>query len=224
MKDENKIKAIAQAAICCNLDDEEIAEFAGLAAGRSLAAGEFAYYDGDTADCLYIISQGRVKLTKNSSEGNEFIISFMGAGETFGAAATLIGRPYPCSVRAEEATEVLEVKSKDMLAFLDSHPKMALGIIKVLGERLIDAQNRLRDLAGEKVEQRLLNTLLRLFATCGADLPFTRHEIAEMTGTTTETVIRIFSNLKEENIICSERGKITIIDEDRLKQLCHELP
>jgi len=220
MKNEKEKGSIAQAEIFCNLEEDGIAELAEMAVKRRLAVGEFAFYDGDTADRLYIIKQGKVKLAKNSSEGNEFIISFMGPGGTFGIVAVLAGKPYPCSARAEMETDAFEIKSKDLLPFLDRHPKMALGIIKVLGERLIDAQNRLQDLAGERVEQRLLNALLRLSLTYGTELPFTRHEIAEMTGTTTETVIRIFGSLKERGIISSKRGKITIVDDARLRQLC----
>ncbi|MCJ7764122.1 MAG: helix-turn-helix domain-containing protein, partial [Dehalococcoidales bacterium] len=91
------------------------------------------------------------------------------------------------------------------------------------GMRNIEAQERLRELAGEKVEQRLLKTLLRLFLAHGAELPFTRHELADMTGTTAETVIRICCHLKEKNIIRSVRGKIIIADPVQLQQLGEEL-
>jgi len=99
-----------------------------------------------------------------------------------------------------------------------------LRIINVLGERLRDAQNRLRDLAGERVEQRLASVLLMLSAKLGPILPFTRQELADMVGTTTETVIRIMSSLKDRRIIRTVRGKVTIIDEVKLRLLSEGPP
>jgi len=97
-------------------------------------------------------------------------------------------------------------------------------IISVLGGRLRDAQGRLRDLAGERVEQRLARTLLMLSVKLGSTLPFTRQEIADMAGTTTETAIRLMSNLKDRGIIRSTRGKVVILDETKLKLLSEGPP
>jgi len=88
-----------------------------------------------------------------------------------------------------------------------------------LGGRLRDAQGRLRDLAGERVEQRLASVLLMLSTKLGLTLPFTRQEIANMVGTTTETAIRVMSYLKDRGIISSVRGKVIILDEEKLRLL-----
>jgi CRP-like cAMP-binding protein len=93
-----------------------------------------------------------------------------------------------------------------------------------LGGRLRDAQTRLLDLAGEKVEQRLASALLRLSSKLGPTLPFTRQEIADMTGTTTETTIRVMSRLKERGIIRSTRGKVIILDKEKLRLLSEGPP
>ena len=88
----------------------------------------------------------------------------------------------------------------------------------------MESQDRLRDLAGERVEQRIAGTLIRLSSNLGPNLPFTRHEIGETIGTTTETVIRILSQLKEDNIISSVRGDVSILDDKKLRTLCQESP
>ncbi|MFC2043689.1 Crp/Fnr family transcriptional regulator [Chloroflexota bacterium] len=74
-------------------------------------------------------------------------------------------------------------------------------------------------MAGERVEQRLANVLLMVSSKLGLTLPFTRQEIADMTGTTTETVIRVLSCLKDRGIIRSDRGKVIIIDKEKLRLL-----
>jgi CRP/FNR family transcriptional regulator len=108
--------------------------------------------------------------------------------------------------------------------FLLRHPDVALKIIGILSGRLREAQSRLRDLAGERVEQRLARMLLMLSAKLGSILPFTRQELSDMAGTTTETTIRVLSQWKDHGIIRSDRGKIIIADEPRLKSLAEGQP
>ena len=116
-------------------------------------------------------------------------------------------------------TRVFGIKREDFLRFLAGRPQVALRIISILSGRLRDAQGRLRDLAGERVEQRLARTLLMLSSKLGTTLPFTRQEIADMAGMTTETAIRVMSHLRGREIIRSARGKIIILDETKLRLL-----
>jgi len=118
----------------------------------------------------------------------------------------------------------LGINRENFLAFLSNRPEVALRIVSILGGRLRDAQGRLRDLAGERVEQRLARTLLMLSGKLGPALPFTRQEIADMAGTTTETAIRVMSRLKDGGIIRSVRGRTLVIDEDKLRLLSEGPP
>ncbi|MCK4698366.1 MAG: Crp/Fnr family transcriptional regulator, partial [Dehalococcoidia bacterium] len=202
----------------------ELAELAGLAARRSFVQGEFVFWEGDAPDSFYIVIEGRVKVLKHSSLGKEFIIAFFGPGEIFGEVAVFQDKPYPASAQAAADTKVLRIRREDFLSFVAQRPQVVLRIISVLGERLRDAQGRLKDLAGERVEQRLARTLLMLSAKLGATLPFTRQEIADMAGTTTETAIRFISRLKDGGIIRSARGSITILDKTKLRLLSEGPP
>jgi CRP-like cAMP-binding protein len=116
------------------------------------------------------------------------------------------------------------IKRDEFLSFLANRPQVALRIINVLGGRLRDAQSRLRDLAGERVEQRLSSVLLMLTAKLGPTLPFTRQELADMAGTTIETAIRVMSQLKDRGIIRTVRGKVIILDKEKLKLLSEGPP
>ena len=163
-------------------------------------------------------------MTKLASTGKEIILSFFGPGEMFGEVAVFENKPYPASAQAISETRLLGIKKADLIAFLIKYPQVALRIIGILSGRLRDSQNRLRDLAGERVEQRLARMLLMLSAKLGTDLPFTRQELSDMSGTTTETTIRILSQWKDRGIISSVRGKITIADESKLKLLAEGPP
>ena len=224
MSVRSRAQVLGQSSIFSSLNDDELAELAGLAMERSFVPDEFIFWDGDAPGWFYIVAEGKVKVVKHSSLGKEFIIAFFSPGEMFGEVAVFENKPYPASAQAVAETKVLGIKREDFLSFLGSHPQVALRIISVLGERLRDAQGRLRDLAGERVEQRLASTLVMLSSKLGPTLPFTRQEIADMAGTTTETVIRIMSHLKDREIIQSLRGKVIILDETKLRLLSEGPP
>ncbi len=224
MSGSGKAQILRQSLIFSSLNEDELAELAGLAIEHSFKSGEFVFWGGDTPDWFYMVAEGRVKVLKHSSLGKDFIIAFFGPGEMFGEVAVFEKKPYPASAQAVAATKVLGIKREDFLSFIVHRPEVALRIINVLGGRLRDAQGRLSDIAGERVEQRLAKTLLMLSSKLGPTLPFTKQEIADMAGTTTETAIRIMSRLKDEGIIRSVRGKTVILDEAKLRLLSEGSP
>jgi len=219
-----KAEILRRSFIFSNLNDDELGELANLAIERSFVPNEFIFWDGDTPEWFYIVAEGKVKVLKYSSSGREFIIAFFSPGEMFGEVAVFENKPYPASAQAIAETKVVGVKREDLLSFLTNRPQVALRIINILGGRLRDAQGRLRDLAGERVEQRLASVLLMLSAKLGLTLPFTRQEIADMAGTTTETAIRVMSHLKDRGIIRSVRGKVIILNEEKLRLLSEGPP
>ncbi len=224
MQPSSKAQILKRSPIFASLNDDELSELANLATERNFMSKEFIFWDGDTADWFYVVAEGKVKVLKHSSSGREFIIAFLDPGEMFGEVAVFENKPYPASAQAVAETKVIGIKREEFLSFLTNRPQVALRIINVLGERLRDAQNRLRDFAGERVEQRLASVLLMLSAKLGLTLPFTRQEIADMVGTTTETAIRVMSHLKDRGIIRSVRGKVIILDEKKLRLLSEGPP
>lgn len=206
------------------LNDNEIRELADMVVERSFVAEETVFWEGDDSDWFYIVAAGQIKVTKLSSLGKETIIAFFSPGEMFGEVAVFENKPYPASSQAISDTLLFGIRKEAFLKFLAGHPPVALRIISILSGRLREAQNRLRDLAGERVEQRLARMLLMLADKIGETLPFTRQDISDLSGTTTETTIRILSQWKERKIISSVRGKITILDEAKLKLLAEGPP
>jgi len=220
----DRARILRHSSIFSRLNDDELGELANLTIERTFMPNEFIFWDGDTPDWFYMVTEGKVKVLKHSSSGKEFIIAFFGPGEMFGEVAVFENKPYPASAQAVIETKVVGIKREDFLSFLANRPQVSLRTINVLGERLRDAQSRLRDLAGERVEQRLASVLLMLSTKLGSTLPFTRQEIADMAGTTTETAIRIMSSLKDRRIIRTVRGKVIILDEVKLRLLSEGPP
>jgi len=219
-----KSQILRRSFIFSSLNDDELDELDNLARERSYVSDEVIFWDGDTPEWFYVVAEGQVKVLKHSSSGKEFIIAFFGPGEMFGEVAVFENKPYPASAQAVTKTRVVGIRRQDFLAFLTNRPQVALRIISVLGGRLRDAQNRLRDIAGERVEQRIASVLLMLSAKVGLTLPFTRQELADMVGITTETAIRVMSQLKDRGIIGSSRGKVIILDKEKLRLLSEGPP
>jgi CRP-like cAMP-binding protein len=183
MNDTDKIKIILNSPIFSSLAEDELAGLAKITSERRFNAGATIFFEGDTPEWFYIVAAGRVKAFKQSSSGKEFTIAFFNPGEIFGEVAVFENKPYPASAAARSVGEtvVLGIRRTELLAFLASHPGVALRIISVLGERLRNAQSRLGDMAGEKALARLAGILLMLSSKMGNELPFTRQEIADMT-------------------------------------------
>ncbi len=224
MPGAGKVEVLQRSLIFSGLSEGQLAELASIAVERSFVPGGFIFQDGDAPEWFYIVEEGKVKVLKYSSLGKEFIIAYFSTGEMFGEVAVFENKPYPASAQAVVKTRVLGINSRDFLSFVAAHPAVALRIISILGGRLRDAQSRLRDLAGERVEQRLSTILLMLASKFGSSLPFTRQEIADMSGTTTETAIRVLGRLKAGGIISSTRGNVVILDETKLRLLSEGPP
>ncbi len=224
MPETNRVEILRKSLIFSGLNENELAQLAGIASEYRYKAGEFVFWEGDEPNRFYIVLEGQIKVVKHSTLGKEFIIAFFYPGEMFGEVAVFENKPYPASAQAAVGTKVLGIKSRDFLSFLAAHPAIVLRIISVLSGRLREAQSRLRDLAGERVERRLYTVLLMLSSKFGATLPLTRKDIADMAGTTTETTIRVLSRLKKGNIIRSSRGKIVILDNTKLRLLSEGPP
>ncbi len=221
---EQTVDILRRSPIFTALDPAELDELAALAREKRLPGGQTVFWEGDDSTSFYIVAEGKIRVSKLTSGGKEIILAFFGPGEMFGEVAVFENKPYPASAQSVEATRLLGIEKAAFLGFLLSHPAVTLKIIAILSGRLRDAQERLRDLAGERVEQRLARLLLRLVLRLGPTLPFTRQELSDMAGTTTETTIRVLSGWNKRGITRSVRGKVTLIDETKLKLLAQGPP
>ncbi|MFC1998353.1 Crp/Fnr family transcriptional regulator [Chloroflexota bacterium] len=210
--------------IFSGLDEVELASLSHIALERSFDVDEFVFWEDGAPEWFYVIVDGRIKVIKHSTSGKDLIVAFFNPGEVFGEVAVFENKPYPASAQVVEKVSLLGFRRDNFLRFLMEHPQVALKIINMLSGRLREAQGRIRDLAGERVQQRLARILLMLSAKLGNTLPFTREEVADMSGMTTETVIRQMANFKDRVIVSSTRGEIIIVDEVKLKLLAEGPP
>ncbi len=223
---DGKINVLRESPIFSDLDKEQLVELSRLAAVHHAVLGQFVYFEGDSVEYLYIVARGRIKILKHSLSGKDFIMTFIRPGEMFGNIALLSGQPHHASSQAMVDTTVLAIRNDDFVAWLSEHPesgvKLLTRILRTVGTRDVLAATRLVELAGETVERRLLHTLLTLSLDFGLVLPFTRHEIAQMSGTTTETAIRLVNRLRKSGIISPGGRKLVIRNQTKLEALSED--
>jgi CRP-like cAMP-binding protein len=155
------------------------------------------------------------------------VLDLLGPGEIFGGVAVIERRPYPASAQATEPTVVLKIPADPMIALAERHPAFIKEMALMIGRRLRAAHDSVASLAVDPVEARLAATLLRLAKREGARsdrgvmLPFhlTRQSLADMTGTTVETAIRILSRGLRDGVLEDERGRLVLTDWEGLSAM-----
>jgi CRP-like cAMP-binding protein len=209
------------------IPSEALDEILARAQPRRIAKGSVVFHQGQTADEFYVLVNGKLRVTQISPAGEQLVVRFVTPGEIFGVAMALDRLDYPGSAEAVVECLVLAWPSSYWPDLVAKVPQFALNTLQTVGRRLQEAHTRLREMATQEVERRVAHTLLRLMSQAGRpagdkvviDLPVTRQDIAQMTGTTLHSVSRILSSWEKLGLVESGRRKITVIDESGLSRL-----
>lgn len=176
------------------------------------AKGETIYNEGDSADSVWVLFDGRVQIMKYTSQAKPFALETVGPGELFGTLCRLGrgGRKYPCTAVAAGPVTALNILDRTFLGYCEKNPGMVRSVCSLCSERLRDVQD-LRCVGQESAGVRIANILARLYQTHGETIPYTKKELAELSGTTTETAFRTLHQFEKKGSLKSLRGKIKIL-------------
>ena len=218
---------LAKLALFQRVRPDDRARVAAASQVRTFTRGDDVFQEGDEADSFVTILQGRVKVYKRLASGKDIILHIFGAGDPLGAVAVYEGRPYPASAQAMEPTECLFVPRQPFFALLEQSPALVRGVLSRLTLRLIELTDRLTELTGSQVESRFARLFLKLgdrFGKTTADglfvsMPLSRQELADLTGTTVETSIRIMSRWGKERVLVTERDGFLLVNRPALEDL-----
>jgi CRP-like cAMP-binding protein len=199
---------------------------------RQIPAGDRFFLQGDPASALYVLVQGQVRLTQVTPDGQQVILRLAGPNQMFGGIAAMGPAEYPASAEALVLSEALTWEGERLEPLFDHFPRLARNMMALMAEQIQDLQNRLREMATERVERRIARTLLRLIRHAGRkveggvliDLPFTRQDLAEMTGTTLYTVSRTLSRWETEGITKNDRQEVLVRIPHKLVVIAEDLP
>ena len=220
-------EALRAVATFRGLGAEDRARLAEIATVREYDRGEALFGEGDASDFLYTIVSGRVKVVKSVASGKEVILEIFGGGDPVGAVVAYEGRPYPATAIALETTSALLLRRAPFLTLLERYPGLARGFILGLTHRIVELTRRIPEVAGGRVETRFAHLFLKLAEKTGrpdADgtvipLSLSRQDLADLTGTTVETCIRIMSRWGKEGLVRTERDGFVVLDRPALEKL-----
>ena len=188
---------------------------------RSYAAGEMIFLEGEPAEGLWIVEQGRVKIYNLNPYGNEHILHLRGPGQTFNDIGALDGGNNPGNAAALSAEVLLWLVPSEVITIvLSQNPRVARNIIRLLARRVRSLVDQIEDLALYSVIVRLARFLLRQIDDASLSGPgVTRTAIAAHLNTTPQTISVALRELESAGAIAFDRHRITIVDEAKLRNI-----
>ena len=201
------------------LSASERQRLTAVAREKRYAKGETVFRAGDPAESVCIVKEGRVHLMKFLEGGQVSTTCVMAQGETFCCLPALDRQPYPVDAVAAVDSVVVRVPTSAFHQLLERNPTFLQQSLCLFCDRLRQVEHKSCMMSYDSVERRLAQALLTLEKKFGPTIPLTKHELAELAGTTVETAIRVLSQLKKQGVVTSSRGSTTIAKPDQLRRL-----
>ena len=212
----------------CNMSDSTVealdtVKFTGL-----YPKGSLLFVEGEDPRGIFILCSGKAKLTTSSTEGKTLIVKIAEPGEVLGASATILGKPYEVSAETIEPSQLNFIKRDDFLKFLGGHADACMHTAQQLSEKYHSAQREIRSLGlSQTTAEKLARLLLDWCAKSGEvttkgirlKVLLTHEEIAQMIGTTRETVTRLLSDLKRKKIIDVKGSSLFVMSKPQLENM-----
>jgi len=211
----------------CNLSPAAVQRLSTITHASSYPKGAILFLEGQTGRGVFILCSGRVKLSTSSIDGRTLIVRLSEPGEVLGLPATVTGTSYELMAEVVEPTQANFVSSEDFLNFLREYGDVALRVAQQLGQTYHAAVAEMRAIglshsAGEKLARFILDLTTDHNSgkkTLTAKLTLTHEEIAQIIGTSRETVTRAFTDFKKKNLLIVKGSTLTIKDRSGLERL-----
>jgi len=209
--------------------DEDLLLFAQKGILRSLEEGEFFFFQGDPAKYFYILVSGRAKLIQTNQTGQQVNLRTLTEWDMFGAlGAVRENAIYPATAQALEPSTALAIESDFLKEMMKTRPHLNLDLMQLMTGYIMEMQERYRELATERVERRIALTILRLAGQIGkrlegkemvVELPLSRQDVAEASGTTIFTVSRVLADWERRGLVEAGRERVLIRNPHGLVQI-----
>lgn len=210
MRKEQIKRVLSQFSLFRDLDDEELSKIGDITISREYKKNSHAFLQGDPLINVYFIYEGKVKIYKSDSSGREQIVTIAKSGEMFPHVGFFRKGEYPAFAEIVEKSKLVVVPIDQFEKVLIENPLLCIKVFKVLGEKIIDLQNRLEEQILNNTYEQIVKLLIRLAKKHGNGLEdgtillkseFTNKDLANMIGTTRETVSRTLTKMKKDNLI-----------------------
>lgn len=216
----NKIELLQSVPLFTDLSDSSLEKISEQMVQRSYSKGQMILMEESSGETFFILSSGAVKVTRMSDDGREVILAMLGEGDFFGEMSLLDGEGRSANIIAIEDTTTLTIKRAEFLSLMETYPKIAIHLLEELTCRLRRSDQQIESLSLSDAEQRISITLIRLAEELGTiksgavtirNVPY-QQDIANMAGTSRETVSRTLKLLENKGYLKREGKKLIIND------------
>ena len=209
------------------LSERVLADLGGRFGAARFGKGELIYSPFDRADAMYVVQTGRVRLYRSAHDGRQLTLAMLDEGEVFGRVSPEGAALHDAYAEAMTDAVVRVLPTADLERATAEHPQMALNLLRSLSERLRSTEDQLESLAFRGVPARLAAQLLQLMDRYGRvthtgiriDERFTHVQLAEMIGTSRETLTKVMNELREGGLIDVRDRLVWVLDPDGLERL-----
>ncbi|AKS38977.1 Crp/Fnr family transcriptional regulator [Anoxybacillus gonensis] len=208
------------------LSDEELEALVHIATVRTYKPKMLVFMQGEPLDRVFFIARGTVKIYKTDVSGKEQIVSILQEGDMFPHTGFFRRGSYPAHAEMMEETTLIVIPIEQFEQTLICYPQLCIKLFRIMGEKIIELQTRLEELAFHNTAEQLARLFIRLATTNGVYMNgryrlktlLTTRELANMIGAARETVSRVLSQLKQQGIITTDDDGYYMIDVDALQQ------
>ena len=222
----SKVEHLRKVPIFSDLSDSDLKKISEKMISRLYEKGKMILLEQSQGETFFIIISGVVKVTRLSDDGREVILAILGESDFFGEMSLLDGEGRSANIVANEKSEVVTLSRSDFLDCLQKYPKIAIALLEELAVRLRKSDQHIESLSLSDSEQRIGVTLIRLAEELGTikqgdvnvkNLPY-QQDIANMAGTSRETVSRTLKLLETKNLLKRDGRNLTIYKFDLFRQ------
>ncbi|HEY8465846.1 MAG TPA: Crp/Fnr family transcriptional regulator [Solirubrobacterales bacterium] len=224
MESSSNVELLARVPLFDELSQEELERIAAVAVPRSYPRGVRVFHEGDQSDACYIVRSGNLRVTREHSDGRAIALATLGPGDFFGELAMLDGGTRSASVETLSDVELLAVPAGDMRRVIAEHGDIAAKLILAITRRLRETNERVTRQSFQTVPSRVAGVLLQLIAEetipegrDGITVRMTQADLAQLAGTSRESVSRFLATLERAGVVQVGRGRVTVLEPRRLR-------
>jgi CRP/FNR family transcriptional regulator len=216
--------------IFCNLPATALQTFEDIKFSTAYPSGALLFVEGQLPRGIFVLCKGSVKLSINSPSGRTMIVKLAEPGEVLGLSATISGKPHEVTAETIDACQVNFVKRDDFLRFLKNDVEVCFKVAEQLSEKYHNACREVRSLGlSHSAAEKLAKLLLEWSSKNGEaakleprlKIRLTHEEIAQMIGTSRETVTRLFADMKKHQIVQAKGSTLVIRDTAALRDIAN---
>jgi len=197
------------------MDEEERVEMVRRGTQVVFAAGTELFHPGEPCDAILVVVRGHVRLWRTTRSGHVLVLRHCEAGEVLGQMSALDGTAHSVGATCVDEVKVLRIGAEHFRALLEHRPRLAMHLARALASRVRDLSDQLEAMKFSSIGERVV-ALLRRRSAGLRELKTTHEELAHQVGSTRENVSRVLGLLRDQQIVILHRGRIEIIDPDRL--------